>query len=405
MSHPVSVPTSARVPLAAIAALFLASIALRPQILAIGPLLPLIRTDLSLPAAVGGLLTTIPILCMGVFAPFGPMIAARLGARSALTVCLVIIAGFGVLRAGAPSVPIILLSTLGLGIGIGMSGAIPSMVVAQRISMRPALGTGAYAGGITLGSAMAAAIAVPLAGADQDWRRALLIISLATLIPVAAWLVLIRPDPAARPIEVRTPRLPWRSSTAWLLVVVFGLQSVLYHGMSAWLPNVLVERGWTPTDAGAQVGLFNAISLVSTLGVPFVADRLGDRRQQAVIAALGIFIGLVGLVTVPPLAVAWVLLSGFSIGMIFPLVLTLPIDVADGPTQVGSVAAFMLLGGYVLSSAGPLVLGFARDLTGDFEASLWLLVAFGSLLVIGCLSLTPARLHHGIRRRSTSPTG
>ncbi len=405
MSHTPAVPVAARVPLAAIAALFLASIALRPQILAIGPLLPLIRADLSLSASVGGLLTTIPILCMGIFAPFGPRIAARLGAGPALTACLLIIGGFGLLRAGAPNVPILLLSTLGLGIGIGMSGAIPSMVVAQRISMRPALGTGAYAGGITLGSALAAAIAVPLAGAEQDWRRALLIISIATLVPLAAWLVLIRPDAAARPIEARAPRLPWRSSTAWLLVIVFGLQSVLYHGVSAWLPNVLVERGWTPIDAGAQVGLFNGISLVSTLGVPFVADRLGDRRQQAVIAAVGIFVGLVGLVTVPPLAVAWVLLTGLAIGMIFPLVLTLPIDVADGPTQVGSVAAFMLLGGYVLSSVGPIVLGFARDLTGDFEASLWLLVALGVLLVIGCLSLTPDRLHHGITRRSTSPTG
>ncbi len=50
--------------------------AMRPQILAIGPLLPLIRVDLGLPAGVAGLLTTIPVLCMGLFAPVGPRLAA-----------------------------------------------------------------------------------------------------------------------------------------------------------------------------------------------------------------------------------------------------------------------------------------------------------------------------------------
>ena len=37
-----------RVPLTVVVALFLASLALRPQVLAIGPLLPLIREDLRL---------------------------------------------------------------------------------------------------------------------------------------------------------------------------------------------------------------------------------------------------------------------------------------------------------------------------------------------------------------------
>ncbi|MDO8483664.1 MAG: hypothetical protein Q7S35_01825, partial [Candidatus Limnocylindrales bacterium] len=64
---------TARVPLTVVAGLFLATLALRPQLLAIGPLLPLIRDDLHLSASVAGLLTTIPVLCMGLFAPVGPL--------------------------------------------------------------------------------------------------------------------------------------------------------------------------------------------------------------------------------------------------------------------------------------------------------------------------------------------
>jgi cyanate permease len=58
----------------------------------------------------------------------------------------------------------------------------------------------------------------------------------------------------------------------------------------------------------------------------------------------------------------------------------------------------MLLGGYVLSSVGPVVLGAARDLTGDFEASLWMLVVIAVALVLSCLPLSPARLERGIHR-------
>ena len=86
---------TARVPLTMVARLFLATLALRPQLLAIGPLLALIRDDLHLSASAAGLLTTIPVLCMGLFAPVGPVVAARLGPRAAFGVCLGLVAGFG----------------------------------------------------------------------------------------------------------------------------------------------------------------------------------------------------------------------------------------------------------------------------------------------------------------------
>lgn len=400
MSEPVTAearpaaPSSAVIPVGVIAGLFLASLAMRPQILAIGPLLPFMRDDLGLPAGVAGLLTTIPVLCMGLFAPVGPRLAARLGAGRAFVLCLGTIVGFGLLRAFSPSVPLVLATTLGIGVGIGSAGAIPSMVVSRRVPARPVLGTGAYAGGIVAGSTIAAGIAVPLA-IDGDWRRALLIISLASIGSIVAWIVLVGvrgPSPGA----TGPRRLPWREGTAWLLIVVFGLQSVLFYGIVSWLPNVYVERGWDATQAGALIAVFNGIGLLTTVGLPLVADRLGARRPQLLVSAVVAVVGLIGIALAPDLAFLWVVILGLSLGAVFPLVLTLPLDVAHDPARVGSVAALMLLGGYVLSSLGPVVLGTARDVTGDFEASLWILVAVAILLVGSCLPLSPARLRRGI---------
>ncbi len=386
-----------RVPLTVVIALFLGSLALRPQVLAIGPLLPLIRDDLGLSASLAGLLTTIPVLCMGLFAPVGPQIAARLGPRVAFAACLGLIVGFGVVRAVAPGFPLVLLATLGIGIGIGCAGAIPSMIVSQRIASRPALGTGAYAGGIVAGSTIGAAVAVPLA-IGGEWRLSLAAVSVASIIPIVLWLLLVRSEGHERAFRPRASRLPWRSGTAWLLVVLFGLQSILFYGIVAWLPNAYVERGWGAAEAGSLVAVFNGVGLLTTIGVPLVADRLGARRAQLLVASLVGTATMVGIIAMPAFAYGWVGLLGLALGAVFPLVLTLPLDVADDPAQVGSVAALMLLGGYILSSTGPLALGAARDLTGNFSASLWILVAVGVALVAACLLLSPGRVGRGIRR-------
>ena len=386
-----------RIPLGVVVGLFLASVALRPQLLAIGPLLPLIREDLDLPASLGGLLTTIPVLCMGIFAPIGPRFAARLGPRTAFAVCLGLIVAFGLLRAVAPNFPLILLATLGLGVGVGIAGAIPSMIVSQRMPERPALGTGAYAGGIVTGSTIAAAVAVPLA-LGGDWRLSLLLLSAVSILSIAAWLLLVRGEGRVPRLDPTARRLPWRSGTGWLLVLLFGLQSLMYYGIVAWLPNAFVERGWSTADAGSLIAVFNGVGLVTTIGVPLVADRLGARRPQLLASSVVATAALAGIIVAPTLAYGWIAVLGLALGAVFPLVLTLPLDVTDDPGQVGSVAALMLFGGYILSSLGPFILGAARDLTGDFETSLWLLVAIGVVLVGCCTLLSPERLRRGIRR-------
>jgi len=388
-------PRSALAPLVG---LFLASLALRPQLLAIGPLLPQMRTDLGMSHGVAGLLGTIPVLCMGIFAPIGPRLVARVGVRTGLAACLTAISILGTARAIAPDATSVLAATLAIGISVGTAGAIPAIVVKLRAPAVPALGTGAYAGGIVAGSTIAAAVAVPLAGPAVDWRYSLAVLSIASAVPIAAWLLLVRPDRPNERSGAAPPRLPWRSATGWLLALLFGLQSMIYYGLVAWLANVYVERGWDQASAGSLLALMNGIGLLTTIGVPLVADRLGSRRGQLLASALAVLVGLLGVLLVPEAGVVWSVALGLALGAIFPLVLTLPVDVADAPGDVGAVAALMLLGGYILSSTGPVLLGAIRDVTGDFAASLWSLVGLAIALVVTCLALSPRRLRHGIRR-------
>lgn len=385
-------------PIRLLVALFAVTLALRPQLVGLGPLLPRIQEDLAASHALVGLLTTIPVLCMGVFAPLGPFIAARFGPRRALAACVAGIVALGLLRAAVPGLPGVIAMTVGLGLGMGTAGALMSIVVKDRASGRPALATGAYAAGIVAGALVSAAVAVPLADALGGWREATAAFAAGSVLSLAGWLVLLPGDPNVhRDDRVRAPRLPWRSGLAWGLVVVFGLQSTLYYGTISWLPDVYVERGWSEAAAGSLVALVNLVGLVVGIAVPFAADRVGSRRGQMSTAGGAAVVGFVGVSLVPDAAWLWALLLGFGLGAVFPLCLTLPVDVADGPTHVGAIAALMLLGGYLIAGVGPVLLGLIRDTTGDYSASIWLLVGLGAVLVAACLTLSPGRLRRGIR--------
>jgi len=363
----------------------------RPQVIAIGPLLPSIQASLGISHGLAGLLSSIPVLCMGIFAPLAPAVARRLGARWALAACATLVIVFGLLRLGVPGPALVLALTFGIGLGMGLAGPIFPLVVRHEIPTRPALGTGAYAIGLVLGGTVAAAVAVPLAGDILDWRIAFVVISLAGLGSLAIWLALAPADEIVDE-AVQPPRIPWRSGIAWLLGLLFGLQSMLYYGVVTWLAAVYVDRGWSEHDSANLVALFGATTLIATSVMPLGADRIGTRRGQLVASSSAILLGFVGLIVAPEPAVLWALLLGAGMGAIFPIVLTLPVDVGGRPANVAATAALMLLVGYILSAIAPFAFGVARDVTGDYGLGLWLLAALGVVLVALCSVLTPARL-------------
>ena len=378
------------------AALFLIALGLRPQIVAIGPLLPAIQADLGMNHTVAGLLATIPVLCMGVFALGGPWLGRLLGTERAIAASVAAIVLFGLLRAAAPEPISLLVLTFGLGVGVGAVGPLLPLVVHQRAASKAAVVTGIYATGIVLGATLSGALAVPLAGAGLDWRIPLAAFALATLGGLLCWLVLERPSKPIREPDIETPRLPWLRRRAWALALLFAAQSTMFYAANSWLPTIYVERGWPEAHAGLLVGLMNGISLLTTIGGPALAQRLGSRRESLVMWSVVSLTGVLGISLLPELTVLWVLMLGLGLGAVFPLVLTLPVDfAARGDGNAAGLAAIMLFGGYSLASLGPFVFGLLRDATGAFDVSLWLIVGVAIVKLAMSWAFVPRRLGGG----------
>ncbi len=375
-----------------VAALFLVSLALRPQIIGVGPLIPAIQSDLGISHAVAGLLGSIPVLCMGIFAPAAAHVAGLIGPRLAIAASVGLIAVGGLLRVSVPDTTVLIALTLPVGIGIAIAGTLMPAAVKTHLAHRPASGTGIYATGIQLGAAVAAAIAVPLANLYGGWRFALGVFSVAAAVSGAAWLLLGRPDERPR-ARVRPPKLPIRNQTAWFISLVFAMIAVCFYGLSAWLPDAYVEHGWSAGKAGALLAVVQAVTVPAGFAVPWLADRMGSRRTYLACAAAVQMGGLLGVQLAPGAAWLWAVVLGLSIGTLFPLAMTLPLDLSDDPAQAGAVTGMMLGIGYSITGLAPLALGVVRDATGSFSAALWLIVGIEACLLVSTFGLTHERLH------------
>ena len=373
-------------------ALFLAAIALRPQLVGIGPLLPLVQDDLDVTHAVAGLLGTIPVLCMGLFAPPASFLSGRIGSRRAVAVALALIGTFGVARAVAPGAIAVILLTFPVGVGMGLAGAMLPVAVKERFSDRPGFATGVYTSGITIGSALAAASAVPLAHLVGGWRTPLLTFGAVSTALAMLWLWLTRTEPAHVRVDVRPLRLPFRRLLAWRLVAAFFFMSSVFYGLNAWLPDAYVERGWSQSSAGGLLAVLNTVTIPVGFAVAWAADHWGSRRGWLAGAATLQLGALLGIVLWPAGGWGWAVLLGMAIGPLFPLTMTLPLDAAERPAEVAALAGMMLGVGYTLSASSPLLLGALRDLTGGFDAVLWALVGAAAILIVVDASFSPKRL-------------
>jgi MFS transporter, CP family, cyanate transporter len=168
-------------------------------------------------------------------------------------------------------------------------------------------------------------------------------------------------------MTVGAPRRGGLALLAALFVASLALRPQLV-GVGPILPDIEADLGVSHAVAGL-LGTLAAFSVV-TVGL----------------------VGLLGLAALPEAAFAWSTLTGAAIGAVFPLSLTLCLDVAADPADAGAVAALVLLGGYLLSSLSPVGLGALRDATGSFSPVLWTMFGAAVLLLACCLPLTAERL-------------
>lgn len=358
-------------------------IALRTQVAGVAPLIPRMQDAFDLPFLLAGWLTSIPVVFLGGMAFAGPVVARIAGTRAAIAWSMLLVIVFAVWRAFAGDAAVLLLTTLPLGAGIGLAGAlIPAAARNLDQGVRgPALGF--FALGLQAGTGGGAAVAVPLALILGGWREALLALAIPLVIGLIIWIALWRPkgdDRGADGVSI-LPR------TTVPLAAVFGLQAFVFHSTLTWLPARLTEVGWSEAGAGATFGLLNAFAMAGTLLVAVWCRTFRMRVLMTFLGSLALAAGLALIAVDPDRTIAWACIAGVAFGMMFPIAITLPLDYARDSQDALRLTAGTIGLGYLVSSAGSSLSGGLRDLSGSFEPVFVVLAIIGFLPAIAAVAL------------------
>jgi CP family cyanate transporter-like MFS transporter len=384
-------------------AIFLVALNLRAALASMPPLIHTIQHDLAISSSLAGLLTTLPVLCMGIFAPLSQRLAHAIGREATVAVALGCVLSGLLLRLGGAVLPLLLLSALLAGIGIALCGTVLPGIVKEFFAGRPGLVTGFYLLAMMLGATAASALAVPLADALGSWQRSSASWAVLAVLGLAVWLPVLRAvndrdDPqqlSAAPARAgsASPPLPWRSRTAWLLAAYLALQSCGFYSQLAWIPPSYEDRGWSARDAGLLLALWSIVQLVSGLLGPALADRMDDRRPIVAAAVCLNLAGVLGVATAPDAApILWVALMGLGQGGGFALGLVKLIDYAPSPAASARLSAMVFLFSYSTASLGPLVFGALHDAAGGFTLPYALLAGLCVVQLVLTPRLRPGRL-------------
>lgn len=384
-------------------AFFLASLNLRPAINSVSPILQTLRHDLGMSAFTASLLTSLPVLCMGLFSPLAVSWGRRFGLERMIGWSLAVIGLGNALRIATHSAFAMLATALLAGIGIAAIGPLLSGFIKSRFPARVPAMVALYTIALALGATAASGLSIPLQHALHSWQYALALWAVLALFAFAVWRWAV-PQPAPRPDNAQAAvvaKLPWRSGEAWLLTLSFGALAMLFFSVTAWLPPVVQDLGFGKAYAANMLTLFSITQVPVSLILSMLLKRVPSRLVWLFVGSVFLLTGFVLLELSAPPWIA-VVLIGIGPGLLFPINLMLPIDASANAHEAAAWSAMTQSAGYVIGAFGPILLGWLYDAAGGYSAVLIAGLIVVTLAMIGIHIVIVRRRE--AKSRSGTPT-
>ncbi|WP_237481278.1 MFS transporter [Lichenibacterium dinghuense] len=364
--------------------LVLIALNLRALFPSLSALLPEVMAGTGASPALASVITTLPVLCLGVFSSAAAPAARRLGTERAVLAALAAVAAGTAMR-GLATVPALLAGGVLAGAGIAFGNVLLPGLVKRDFPDRIATMTGLYSMSLSAGAAAAAALTVPVARASGAWSAGLAVWALPAAAVTALWLPRAARRRAATGVAVRSGDRPlYRSGLAWQVSLFMGLQSALAYCVFGWFAPMMRARGLEATEAGLLLSISVLAQVVGCFAAPVLAARGRDQRA----AVLGCYAltgaGLFGCIAAPLASDwLWAALLGLGQGGLLGVALTVILLRAPDAGVAARLSGMAQGIGYTLAAGGPLLVGVIRQAAGGFGP---VPVLYGALLLAGAAS-------------------
>jgi len=366
---------------------------LRTAITAVGPVLPAIEDTYGLASTTASVLVSLPLLAFAGVSPFAPRFAKALGLERAIALALVSLI-LGLVVRSLPSVVLLWAGTAVIGVAIAVLNVVLPALVKRDFPTKIGQVTGAYSAVQSSFAAIAAGVAVPVAGmSDLSWRLPLGMWAGLTLVTLGVLAPQLRRRTAqdhgsAAAAPVIRGRSPWGSAIAWQVTGFMGLQSVVFYVFVTWLPAIEHSAGISEEAAGLHSFLLNAVAIGGSLLSSALIPRLRNQWLISVGGPVLAVVATVGILFAPEWSALWASILGISGGANIVLALSLFGLRTTNHADAAAMSGMAQCVGYLVAAAGPIVIGAVHDATASWTLPLIIVVVAVEipLLIFGYLA-------------------
>lgn len=369
---------------------------MRVAIIGISSNLYFIKSDLGISNSQGGLLTSAPLVFMGIFALTVNQVQKRLGQRWGIGVFLALMGLVIISRIWMTAYWQLLASAAIAGMCIAIIGPLLSGFIKLHFPNDSSKYIALYTTMMGIGQTIISGVSPQLINRFESWQMTIGIWGFFTVAVAVLWLF-IAPSEDDAPEIADIPRQSigrtqadfstgsmWRNPLIWQMMVIYSAQAACNYSFSTWLQPYVVSQGHTAEFGSLLISILTVAQTISNFVVLGYASRQGRLKSAIALCGISMAVGgtliFLGNITTVFLTIGVILVSFGGTGC-FNLSLLIPIRVSGSAQEASVMTSMMQTVGYAVAATAPLLVGTIMDITGFMNILVVLILAMAIVVI------------------------
>ena len=362
---------------------------LRTPITSVGAIIGPLKKLLEINNTVAGLITTIPLIAFAIFSPLVTKISNKIGLEKTIFLAT-IVASIGLLLRFYINTSIFFVTTFIIGVGITVGNVLLPGLTKKYFPENLGVMTGFYAVVMNISASIAAGISYPILNTNIGGEKfstglAVNIWLIISLINIIIYSVIIKNNKVEKIDNKKIGSKGYlKSLKMWSVMLSMGLQSALFYCSVSWFAEIMISKGFPPSEAGLLLSISQFAQFPSTFLVPVLAEKIKNRLIIPIFITMGYIVSLIGMIHIHgnfSLMIIYIVLFALAGGGSFSYVMYLFSAKSKNEEEAADVSGLAQAGGYWLAAIFPPLLGYIRDIL-NWDVAIYILIATASLLFI-----------------------
>ena len=365
---------------------------LRTPITSVGAIIGPLKNLLEINNTVAGLITTIPLIAFAIFSPFVAKISNKIGLEKTLYLAA-IVTSIGLLLRFYINTSVFFVTTFIIGVGLTVGNVLLPGLAKKYFPENLGVMTGFYAVVMNVSASVAAGISYPILSSNVGGEKfstglAVNIWLIVSILNIVIYAIITKNSKSERIEDKKSGGKGYlRNLKMWSVMLSMGLQSALFYCSVSWFAEIMISKGFTPSEAGLLLSISQFAQFPSTFLVPVLAEKIKNKLIIPIFITLGYVASLIGMVYIQgnfALMTIYIVLFALAGGGSFSYVMYLFSVKSKNEEEAADISGLAQAGGYWLAAIFPPLLGYVRDIL-NWDVAIYILIMTASLLFITLL--------------------